>query len=77
MNKELLQMAKMLKGKDPQQMVMQMVQNQQINDPVITQLISYAQTGDTNNLVNLATTMMAQKGMNLNEELQAFMELLM
>lgn len=76
MNKELLQMAKVLKGKDPQQMVMELVQNQKINDPMITQLISYAQQGDTNNLVNLANTMMAQKGLNLNDELQAFMELL-
>lgn len=72
MNEELMQMAQLLKGRDPEQMVMQIVQNNTNLDPRVTQLVSFAQAGDTNSLVGLATSMFAQNGMNLNDVLTSF-----
>ncbi len=76
MNQNIMQMAQLLKGKNPQQLVMQLLQSQQINDPVISQLVQYAQTGDTNSLVNLASTVMKNNGLDFNNEFQSFMQLL-
>jgi hypothetical protein len=45
---------------------MAMLQNNQIQDPRVKQMIQFAQSGNTNDLVNLASSMMAQKGLNLN-----------
>ena len=44
--KQLAPIIQLMKGKDPKQMVMQMAQSQKINDPVVQQLINYANTGD-------------------------------
>lgn len=73
--KELAPMIQLMKGKDPKQLVMQMAQNQKINDPVITQLINYANTGDMKNFENLATNFFNQQGASL-EEFQSFIDLL-
>lgn len=76
MNQNLVQMAQLLKGKNPQQLLMQLVQNQKINDPIISELISYAQNGDTNSFVNLASAVFAQNGLDLNNEFMNFMQLM-
>lgn len=76
MMNNLLQIAQLMKGKDPQQMVMAMFQNKKINDPVISQLITFAQKGDTESAMNLATTQFAQKGLDLNQELTNFLSLM-
>ena len=76
MNQNLAQMAQLLKGKNPQQLLMQLVQNQKINDPIISELISYAQNGDTNSFVNLASAVFAQNGLDLNNEFMNFMQLM-
>lgn len=73
--KGLAPMIQLMKGKDPKQLVMQMAQNQKINDPVITQLINYANTGDMKNFENLATNFFNQQGASL-EEFQSFIDLL-
>lgn len=76
MMNNLSQIAQLVRGRDPQSVVMDMVKNQKINDPNISQLIRYAQSGDTNNLVNLADTLFKQQGLDLNQEFQSFMSLM-
>ena len=60
MMNNLAQIAQLVRGRDPQSVVMDMIKNQKINDPNISQLIKYAQSGDTNNLVNLADALFKQ-----------------
>lgn len=76
MMNNLAQIAQLVRGRDPQSVVMNMVKNQKINDPNISQLIKYAQSGDTNNLVNLADALFKQQGLDLNQELNNFMSLI-
>lgn len=76
MMNNLAQIAQLIKGKDPQAIVMDMVKNQKINDPNISQLINFAQKGDNESLVNLATTLFKQQGLDLNQELNSFMSLM-
>lgn len=73
--KQLAPIIQLMKGKDPKQMVMQMVQSQKINDPVVQQLINYANTGDQQNFENLANNFFKQQGINA-EEFQSFIDLM-
>lgn len=76
MMQNLSQLAQLVKGRNPQEFVMAMLQNNQIQDPRVKQMIQFAQSGNTNDLVNLASSMMAQKGLNLNQEYNSFMSML-
>lgn len=76
MTQDLAQLIQVLRGRNPQEMVMSLIQSQKINDPQINQLIQYAQTGDMNNLVNLATSICSQRGIDFNSEFQNFMSML-
>ena len=76
MMNNLAQIAQLVRGRDPQAVVMDMMKNQKINDPNISQLIQLAQKGDQNGLVNLATTLFKQQGLDLNQELNDFMSLM-
>ena len=76
MMNNLVQIAQLLKGKDPETIVMNMLKNQKINDPNISQLIQFAQKGDDESLLNLASTLFKQRGLDLNQELNQFMELI-
>lgn len=76
MIQNLAQLVQVLRGRNPQEMVMSMVQNQKINDPNITQLIKFAESGDMNNLVNLASSICSQRGLDFNSEFQNFMSMM-
>ena len=76
MNKELLTMIKMMKGGNPQQIAMDLLKQTPINDPAITQLIQYAKAGDNTNFLNLATNYFQQKGMNIDQEFNSFLDFL-
>lgn len=76
MIQNLAQLVQILRGRNPQEMVMSMVQNQKINDPNITQLIKFAESGDMNNLVNLASSICSQRGLDFNSEFQNFMSMM-
>ena len=76
MMNNLTQIAQLVRGRDPQSVVMEMVKNRMINDPNINQLIQFAQKGDTNSLVNLANTLFKQNGLDLNQEFNSFMSLM-
>lgn len=76
MMNNLNEIAQLVRGRDPEAIVMDMVKNQKINDPNIAQLITFAQKGDNESLVNLATTLFKQQGLDLNQELNSFMSLI-
>lgn len=76
MMNNLAQIAQLVQGKDPQAVVMDMLKTQKINDPNINQLITFAQKGDNNSLVNLATTLFKQQGLDFNQEFNNFMSLM-
>lgn len=75
-NMNPMEMIGLLKGRDPQELVMSMIKNNNINDPQINELISLAEKGDTNSLTKIATDMFAEQGKNFNTEFSNFMSLL-
>lgn len=68
--------AQLMKGRNPQEVATQLIQNQKINDPNINLLIKYAQSNQTDDFVNLAQELFRQRGLDLNQEFQSFMKLL-
>lgn len=76
MIQNLTQLVQILRGRNPQEMVMSMVKSQKINDPNITQLIKFAESGDMDNLVNLANSICSQRGLDFNSEFQNFMSMM-
>lgn len=76
MNPTLQMIAQLMKGRNPQEAAMQLIQNQKINDPNINLLVKFAQTSQTEDFVNLAQELFKQRGLDLNSEFQSFMNLL-
>lgn len=76
MNSNLEMIAQLMKGRDPREAAMQLIQSQKINDPNINQLVEYAKANQTDNFVNLATQLFKQRGLDLNQEFESFMKLL-
>lgn len=74
--KDLSTLASLMRGRDPQSVAMQMIKNNGITDPKISSLVQFAQTGDTNSLVNLADQIFKQNGLDLNQEFNSFMNML-
>lgn len=72
---QLAPIIQLMKGKDPKQMVMQMAKNQKINNPVIEQLINFANTGDNTNFEKLANDFFKQQGVDA-QEFQSFIDLM-
>lgn len=75
-NMNPMEMISLLKGRNPQELVMSMIKNNNINDPQINELISLAEKGDINGLTKIATDMFAKQGKNFNNEFSNFMSLL-
>lgn len=76
MTPDLNQLASLMRGRNPQEVAMQMIKNNNINDPFITQLINCAQSGDTNKLNELATNFFAQRGVDFNQQFSSFLNML-
>lgn len=68
--------AQLMKGRNPQEVVMQLIQNQKINDPNINLLVKYAQSNQADDFANLAQELFKQRGLDLNQEFWSFMKLL-
>lgn len=68
--------AQLMKGRNPQEVAMQLIQNQKINDPNINLLVKYAQSNQADDFVNLAQSLFKQRGLDLNQEFESFMKLL-
>lgn len=75
-NMNPMEMIGLLKGRNPQELVMSMIKNNNINDPQINELISLAEKGDMNNLTKIATDMFAKQGKDFSSEFSDFMSLL-
>jgi len=66
----------LVKGQNPQQIVMSYIKNNNINDPMINELIQYAEKGDTNSINSIAENFFRQRGQNFGQELNNFLSLL-
>jgi hypothetical protein len=66
----------LIKGQNPQQIVMSYIKSNNINDPMINELIQYAEKGDTNSINSIAENFFRQRGQNFGQELSNFLSLL-
>lgn len=71
-----MNLVSLLKGRNPQELVMSMIQSNNINDPMINDLIEYAQNNDIENVNKIAENYFNQRGMNFQKELNNFMSML-
>ena len=71
-----MQLMGLLKGKNPQEMVMSMIKNSNINDPMINQLLQCAQNGDINSMNKIAENFFKGQGLDFNNEFNNFMSML-
>lgn len=76
MNNNLKMVAQLMRGRDPKEVVLQQVKNNNITDPNITALIKYAESGDEKQLINLATQLFQARGLDLNSEFNSFLSLM-
>ena len=76
MNMNPMQLMGLLKGKNPQEMAMSMIKNSNINDPMINQLLQFAQSGDINSMNKIAENFFKGQGLNFNNEFNNFMSML-
>lgn len=72
----LQMIAQLMRGKDPKEVVMQAVNSGQVNNPLVSTLIQYAETGNEQEFVNLAQQMFQARGLNLDNEFKDFMNYL-
>lgn len=71
-----MQLMGLLKGKNPQEMAMSMIKNSNINDPMINQLLQFAQSGDINSMNKIAENFFKGQGLDFNNEFNNFMSML-
>ena len=76
MNMNPVQFINLLRGRNPQEMVMSILKGQNINDPMINELVNLAQKGDTNSVTKIAESYFSQRGMDFNKEFNSFMSML-
>lgn len=70
MNVNPMQLIQMIKGgKNPQQLLMNILQQQGQNNPIINNAISMAQKGNVSGLEALARNLAAQRGLDFDKEL--------
>jgi hypothetical protein len=53
-----------------------MVKNSNINNPMINELIGYAEKGDLNNINKIAENYFGQQGLNFGQEFNSFMSMI-
>lgn len=76
MNMNPMQLMGLLKGKNPKEMAMSMIKNSNINDPMINQLLQFAQSGDINSMNKIAENFFKGQGLDFNNEFNNFMSML-
>lgn len=73
MNNALMQFMQMFRnGGNPQQMVMQMLQQQAGNTPMGQNLLTMAQNNDGKGIEQVARNLCAQRGLDFDKEFAAF-----
>ena len=70
MNVNPMQLIQMIKGgKNPQQLILNILQQQGQNNPIINNAVNMAQNGNTSGLQMLARNLAAQRGIDFDKEL--------
>lgn len=70
MNVNPMQLIQMIKGgKNPQQLLMNILRQQGQNNPIINNAINMAQNGNVSGLEVLARNLAAQRGLDFDKEL--------
>lgn len=70
MNVNPMQLIQMIKGgKNPQQLLMNILKQQGQNNPIINNAINMAQNGNVSGLEVLARNLAAQRGLDFDKEL--------
>lgn len=73
MNINPIQLIQMIKGgKNPQQLVMNILQQQGQNNPVLSNAMNLAQNGNASALEVLARNLAAQRGIDFDKEFENF-----
>ena len=73
MNVNPMQLIQMIKGgQNPQQLVMNILQQQGQNNPVLNNAMNLAQGGNTSALEMLARNLAAQRGLDFDKEFANF-----
>lgn len=70
---QLIQMVK--NGKNPEQILISVLQQQEKNNPILQNALSLAQNGDTVALRALAQNLAEQRGLNFDKEFANFKKL--
>lgn len=71
-----LQLVAMLKKSNPQQVAQQIIQENYPNNPMMQQLISLGQKGDTQSLQQIAQQICVQQGIDFDSEMANLMNLI-
>lgn len=74
MNARIAMAAQLMRGRDPKSVVLQQIQNNNIKDPIITQLVQYAESGKEEDLIKVAQDYFKRSGLDLNSEFSEFMK---
>lgn len=73
MNVNPIQLIQMIKsGRNPQQLVMNILQQQSQNNPILGNAMDLAQGGNTSALETLARNLAAQRGLDFDKEFANF-----
>lgn len=73
MNINPIQLIQMIKGgKNPQQLVMNILQQQGQNNPILSNAMNLAQNGNASALEVLARNLAAQRGIDFDKEFENF-----
>lgn len=70
------QMIAGLKSRNPEELVMSLIKNNNINDPTINSLVDCAKKGDINSLNQIASEFFSKKGMDYNNQLAELMKII-
>ena len=73
MNVNPIQLIQMIKGgQNPQQLVMNILQQKSQNNPILSNAMNLAQNGDASALQALARNLAAQRGLDFDKEFANF-----
>lgn len=73
MNTNNMQLIQFIKNsQNPQQLIMNMVQQQVGSNPLFSNIINLAQQGKTKEIENIARNMLKEKGLDFDKEFNSF-----
>lgn len=72
-NMNPMALMQMIKGGNPKEIVLNMIQNRMGNNPMFKNLIEMAKSGDNNGVETFARNLCKEKGMDFDTEFKNFM----